>query len=175
MPNHIHPRLHRRIIDTLAARFSPEGQYGLHLTAGVAMLLLATALFVHMAGAVVAGAPITQLDVEVANWLHLHARANEGLRQVLLAITHVHSTPGILIMALVAALLVWGLGSALSTVVLFALGPIAAGNVSAALVELIQEGLAAIVSVLFVVVVCRLYVQATGGGSVASVPHAGGD
>ncbi|UUR09254.1 hypothetical protein [Sphingomonas glaciei] len=81
----------------------------------------------------------------------------------------------ILIMALVAALLVWGLGSALSTVVLVALGPIAAGNVSAALVALIQQGLAAIVSVLFVVVVCRLYVQATGGGTVASVPHAGGD
>ncbi|SFB93678.1 phosphatase PAP2 family protein [Massilia yuzhufengensis] len=91
-------RLHR----FAAARFSPEGEYGLHLTAGVLLLLLATAVFARMAGAVVAGAPITQLDVEVANWLHAHARANALPRQVLTAITHVHSTPGILVLAAVA-------------------------------------------------------------------------
>ncbi|VXB03692.1 phosphatase PAP2 family protein [Massilia sp. 9I] len=90
------PRLHR----FAAARFSPEGEYGLYLTAGVAMLLVAMAVFAQMAGAVVAGAPITQLDVEVANWLHAHARTDNLLRQVLLVVTHVHSTPGILILAL---------------------------------------------------------------------------
>lgn len=100
MTNDLRPRLHR----FAAARFSPEGEYGLHLTAGVAMLVLATAVFAHMAGAVVAGAPITQLDVEVANWLHAHARANEGLRGFLLLVTHMHSTPGILAMALVAGI-----------------------------------------------------------------------
>ncbi|MGH8854562.1 MAG: phosphatase PAP2 family protein, partial [Telluria sp.] len=101
MPNSLPSRLHR----FAAARFSPEGEFGLHLTLGVAMLLLATAAFAHMAGAVVAGAPITLLDVELANWLHAHARANGGLRQVLMAVTHVHSTPGILALALVAG--VW--------------------------------------------------------------------
>ncbi len=89
------PRLHR----FAAARFSPEGEYGLHLTAGLAMLVVATAVFAHLAGAVVAGAPITRLDVEVANWLHAHARAGGLLRGVLLGITHVHSTPGILVLA----------------------------------------------------------------------------
>lgn len=98
MPNKTFPRLQR----FAAARFSAEGAYGLHLTAGVAMLLLATAVFARMAGAVVAGAPITQLDLEVAAWLHAHARANELLRQVLLVLTHVHSTPGILALALLA-------------------------------------------------------------------------
>ncbi|MCC2972218.1 phosphatase PAP2 family protein [Massilia sp. IC2-476] len=100
MTNERLPRLHR----FAAARFSPEGEYGLHLTAGVAMLLLAMAVFAHMAGAVVAGAPITQLDVEVANWLHAHARTNEGLRGFLLLVTHMHSTPGILIMAALAGI-----------------------------------------------------------------------
>lgn len=93
--NQILPRLHR----FAAARFSAEGEYGLHLTAGLAMLVIATAVFAHLAGAVVAGAPITQLDVEVANWLHPHAHANGPLRSFLLGITHMHSTPGILIMA----------------------------------------------------------------------------
>lgn len=100
MPNDILPRLHR----FAAARFSPAGEYGLHLTAGVAMLIAATAIFAHMAGAVVAGAPITQLDVEVAQALHPHARANDGLRSFLMAVTHMHSTPGILAMALLVGI-----------------------------------------------------------------------
>jgi len=93
--NQILPRLHR----FAAARFSPEGEYGLHLTAGLAMLVVATAFFAHLAGAVVAGAPITRLDVEVANWLHPHAHAGGLLRSFLLAVTHMHSTPGILALA----------------------------------------------------------------------------
>lgn len=97
---HFLPRLQR----FAAARFSPEGEYGLHLTAGVALLLLATAIFAHVADAVVAGAPITRFDVEVAEWLHAHARASGGLRQFMLAITHLHSTAGILCMALLVGI-----------------------------------------------------------------------
>jgi hypothetical protein len=79
----------------------------------------------------------------------------------------------ILLLMLVALLLMGALGGALSAVVLLAFGPIEAGNLSALLLALIQQGLGAAVSVLFVVLVCRLYLQATGGsaGSV-SVPHA---
>lgn len=101
----IQPRLHRRLHHFAAARFSPEGEYGLHLTAGLAMLLLATAVFARLAGAVVAGAPITRLDVEVANWLHVHAHANAGLRTFLMGVTHLHSTPGILALGALAG--VW--------------------------------------------------------------------
>jgi hypothetical protein len=78
----------------------------------------------------------------------------------------------ILLLALVGLIVVFALGGALSAVVILALGPIQAGNVSALLVSLIQQGLGAAVSVVFVVVVCRLYRQATD--SEASVPHAGG-
>jgi len=119
MANDILPRLHR----FAAARFSPEGEYGLHLTAGVAMLVLAMAVFARMAGAVVAGAPITQLDLEVANWLYTHARANDDLREVLLLVTHMHSTPGILGMALLAGIWLYRKGHRYWTVALVASVP----------------------------------------------------
>jgi hypothetical protein len=76
---------------------------------------------------------------------------------------------------LVAVLLLGALGGALSAVVILLLGAIEPGNVSALLVALIQQGLSALVSVLFVVVVCRLYAQAVGGEDSVSVPHAGGE
>lgn len=119
MTKDILPRLRR----FTASRFSPEGEYGLHLTAGVAMLLIATAIFAHMAGAVVAGAPITQLDVEVANWLHAHARANDGLRGFLLVLTHVHGTPGILAMALLVGIWLFRRGHRYWTLALVASVP----------------------------------------------------
>jgi membrane-associated phospholipid phosphatase len=100
MLNNVFPRLHR----FAAARFSPEGEYGLHLTVGIALLLAAMAVFASLAGEVIGGAPITQLDVEVANWLHLHARQDHLLRQVLLLFTHLHSTPGALGLALLAGI-----------------------------------------------------------------------
>jgi len=85
-------RLHR----FAAARFSPEEEFGLHLTVGVLVLLLAMAGFARIAGAVVAGAPITELDVDLANWLHAHAHGNGALRSFLLVVTQLHSTPGML-------------------------------------------------------------------------------
>jgi len=91
----VSPRLQR----FAAARFSPEGQFGLHLTVGVVLLLGAMAVFARIAGAVVAGAPITQLDAEIAMWLHLHARQDTLLRSALLVLTHLHSTPGVLTIA----------------------------------------------------------------------------
>ncbi|MBQ5941684.1 MULTISPECIES: phosphatase PAP2 family protein [unclassified Massilia] len=100
MLNKVTPRLHR----FAAARFSPEGEFGLHLTVGVAMLLAAMAVFARLAGAVVAGAPITQTDLEVANWLHEHARQGGLLRELLLVVTHVHSTPGMLALTAIAGI-----------------------------------------------------------------------
>ncbi len=85
----------------LAARMSPKELYGLHLTIGVALLIAAAIAFDHVAGAVVDGAPMTLLDVELARWLHEHARANDGPRMFMLAVTHLHSTPGVLGLALV--------------------------------------------------------------------------
>jgi len=99
--NNVLPRLQR----FTAARFSPEGEYGLHLTVGIALLLGAMALFARLANAVVAGAPITAFDVEVANWLHAHASQGGLLRDTLMVLTTIHNTPGVLAIAFVCA--VW--------------------------------------------------------------------
>ena len=92
-------RLHR----FAAARVSPEEEFGLHLTVGVLVLLLAMAGFARIAGAVVNGAPITELDVELADWLHAHAHESLILRNFMMGITHLHSTPGMLTLTALAA------------------------------------------------------------------------
>ncbi|KQQ89008.1 hypothetical protein ASF77_09895 [Massilia sp. Leaf139] len=79
-----------------AARFSPQEAFGLHLTLGVLALLLAMAGFARIAGAVVDGAPITEVDLRLAAWLHAHAHGSDLLRNFLLGVTHLHSTPGVL-------------------------------------------------------------------------------
>lgn len=79
----------------------------------------------------------------------------------------------VLLLGIVALVIIGALGGALGAVALLVLGPVEPGNTSALLVALIQQVLAAVVSVLFVVVVCRLYRQATTGA--VSVPHAGHD
>jgi len=86
-----------------SARFSPEEAFGLHLTLGVLALLLAMAGFAEVAEAVVDGAPITALDVQLAAWLHTHAHASSALRDFMLGITHLHSTPGALTLAALGA------------------------------------------------------------------------
>lgn len=113
------PRLQR----FAANRFSPEGEYGLHLTIGLALLLGAMAVFAQLAGAVVAGAPITQLDADIAHWLHLHARQGGFLRDALLILTHLHSTPGVLAIAACAALWLYRAGQRYWTVALIASVP----------------------------------------------------
>ncbi len=65
-------------------------------------LLLAMAGFAEIAEAVVDGAPITALDLRLANWLHLHANDSALLRNFLLGVTQLHSTPGVLGLAALA-------------------------------------------------------------------------
>jgi membrane-associated phospholipid phosphatase len=95
------PRLQR----FAAARLSPEGEFGLHVTIGVVLLVLAAWAFGAVADEVVEGAAITVFDVEVANWLHAHARNGNGLTRFMLLITTWHNTAGVLVM--VALLAYW--------------------------------------------------------------------
>jgi membrane-associated phospholipid phosphatase len=88
------PRLQR----FAAARLSPEGEFGLHLTVGMLLLVLAAWAFGAVAEEVVEGAAITVFDVELANWLHAHARNGGALTQAMLFVTHWHSTGGVLAM-----------------------------------------------------------------------------
>ncbi len=92
------PRLHKHV----AARFSAEESLGLHLTLGALAVLAAGWLFGLIAGEVVAGAPLTLLDVRLANWFHQHA--DSAWTAPMLFITHWHQQAGILLMALLLAL-----------------------------------------------------------------------
>lgn len=82
-----------------AARFSPEGSAGLHLTVGVAILVVTAWLFGVIAGQVVAGGPVTLVDLQLANWFHAHAHATPGLTRATLWFTHWNSVAGALIMS----------------------------------------------------------------------------
>lgn len=79
----------------------------------------------------------------------------------------------IALLLIVALVLIGGLGGALAAVIILALGPIEPGNVSALLIALSQQVLSAAVSVLFALVVARLYLQARDGQATVSVPDAG--
>ena len=85
----------------VAARLSPEGAFGLHLTAGVLLLVLAAAVFADIAEDVVTADRITVLDLQVAQWFHAHA--TPAVTRAMLFITNWHDTLGVSVMALLLA------------------------------------------------------------------------
>ena len=97
MPSSFFPRLHRFV----AARLSPEGETGLHLTVGVVLIVAAAWLFGGIAEDVVNNESITLLDVRLAHWFHAHATAS--MTHMMLLITNVHGMIGAPIMALMLA------------------------------------------------------------------------
>ena len=86
----------------VAARLSPEGELGLHLTVGLALLLAAAWIFGAIAEDVVTGDTITLVDVRLAHWFH--ARATPGFTRAMLVVTHWHSIPGECLMGALLAL-----------------------------------------------------------------------
>lgn len=84
-----------------AARLSPEGAAGLHLTLGVGLIMTAAWLFGGIAEDVVSGDKITLLDVALAHYLHQHAGA--ALTAFMLVVTHWHGMIGTGVMALMLA------------------------------------------------------------------------
>jgi len=90
-------RLHRFV----AARLSPEGETGLHLTVGVVLIVVAAWLFGGIAEDVVNNESLTILDVTIAHWFHAHASG--PMTQAMLLITNVHGMVGSTILGLVLA------------------------------------------------------------------------
>jgi undecaprenyl-diphosphatase len=92
----------RRFID---ARLSPEGAMGLHLTIGVALLLVTAWIFGAIAEDVVTGATITVVDVRLAHWFH--DRATPGFTRAMLIVTHWNGIAGSSVMGALLALWLW--------------------------------------------------------------------
>ena len=102
MPTSSFPRLRHFV----AARLSPEGQTGLHLTVGVILMVAAAWLFGDLAEDVVNNEAITLLDVQIANWFH--ANATVSMTRFMLLVSNLNGMVGAPIMAaLLAAYFYW--------------------------------------------------------------------
>lgn len=94
-------RLHRWI----AARLTPGGEAGLHLTVGVLLMLGTGWAFASIADGVVRGEAIVQFDHQVTRWVQ--AWHQDWLTGFMLFITHWHDLAGVLAMTAVVALWFW--------------------------------------------------------------------
>jgi undecaprenyl-diphosphatase len=94
-----------RLRSFLAARLSPEGAMGLHLTVGLALLLAAAWIFGAIAEDVVTGDTITLVDARLAHWFHV--RATPAFTRAMLFVTHWHSIPGECVMGALLAAWFW--------------------------------------------------------------------
>ena len=91
----------------LAARFSPEGETGLHFTIGIALILCAALAFGEIAEDVVEGDTITLVDVQLAHWFRRRAVSGSGFTDAMLLITHWNGIVGSSIMGVLLALWFW--------------------------------------------------------------------
>ncbi|MES2263341.1 MAG: phosphatase PAP2 family protein [Pseudomonadota bacterium] len=85
----------------IEARLTPGGEFGLHLTVGVALMIAAALAFGEIAEAVMEQTGLTVFDVQVSQWLHLHAVP--ALTTCMLAITNLHSLAGMVVLSLLLA------------------------------------------------------------------------
>lgn len=81
----------------IEARLSPEGELGLHMTVGVALMLVAIVVFHELAEAVMGAEQITVIDLQVANWFNQNAVP--WITSCLLVITHIHGVIGAITLA----------------------------------------------------------------------------
>ena len=86
----------------LRARLSPDGYLGLHLTIGLAVVLLAVFVFANIAEDVVARDSLVVFDEIVTQWLHAHA--TPWRTDFFLFVTTWHNTLGIMVMVTLMAL-----------------------------------------------------------------------
>ena len=93
-------RLHRFI----AARFSPEGELGLHFTFGVALMMAAAWMFGEVAEEMVEG-DTHHVDSAVSRWFETNHVG--WITRFMFFITEWHSAPGILAMAAVLGWHFW--------------------------------------------------------------------
>ncbi|TWI70163.1 undecaprenyl-diphosphatase [Pseudoduganella lurida] len=89
----------------LRARLTPGGELGLHLTAGVILLVIAVAVFRDIAEAVTDNDDIALLDQHIAQWFNTHAF--EPLTTILFGFTHLHGIVGMSIAACLLGVWFW--------------------------------------------------------------------
>lgn len=98
-------QIFRKFISFIEARLSPGGEFGLHLTAGMAVLLAAGYIFHELAEAVMGQEAITVLDVQVAHWFNTHAV--EPYTSLMLGVAAWHSVAGMAVMVALLGAYFW--------------------------------------------------------------------
>jgi undecaprenyl-diphosphatase len=84
---------------------SPSGEFGLHLTIGMVLLLAAGLVFHELAEAVMGQDAITVLDVQVAHWFNAHAF--EPLTSLMYGVSALHSVAGMVLLFCLLAAYLW--------------------------------------------------------------------
>jgi undecaprenyl-diphosphatase len=93
------------LIRFVEARLSPGGEFGLHLTAGLALLLAAVSVFSDLAEDVMEKDTITVIDTRVAHWFNTHAF--EPMTSFMLGVSLMHSVAGMTVLVLLLAIYLW--------------------------------------------------------------------
>src|SRR5947207_7780156 len=93
------------LISWLRRRLTPGQYFGLELTLGIVIFVGAAWLFGGLAEDVTRGEPITRVDQNLARWMNLHQVS--GLRDVMVAVSFLHTWPLGLAGAGFLAFLIW--------------------------------------------------------------------
>ena len=85
-----------KILRFMGARLTPGGQFGLHMTLGVLIMIVSVPVFGNIADEVTDQDAITVLDVHIANWFNTHHV--EPYTSFLLFISFVHKVGGMILL-----------------------------------------------------------------------------
>lgn len=89
----------------MEARLSPGGEFGLHLTVGALLMVLAVVIFGNLASEVIGREELTVLDLQIANWFN--ANHFEPMTSIMMAISIVHMMVGVLLLMAALAWHMW--------------------------------------------------------------------
>jgi undecaprenyl-diphosphatase len=89
----------------MEARLSPGGEFGLHLTVGALLMVLAVVIFGNLASEVMGREELTVLDLQIANWFN--ANHFEPMTSIMMAISIVHMMVGVLLLMAALAWHMW--------------------------------------------------------------------
>ncbi|CAN7463011.1 phosphatase PAP2 family protein [Pseudoduganella sp. LjRoot289] len=94
-----------KLLRFVEARLTPGGEFGLHLTAGAALMACAVAVFAEVAENVAEQDGVAAFDQHVSDWMHGHAR--EPYTSFMWLLTHLHSVAGMGMLVALAGLYFW--------------------------------------------------------------------
>lgn len=89
----------------MGARLTPGGQFGLHLTLGVLIMIVSVSVFGHITDEVTDQDAITVLDLQIANWFN--ANHVEPYTSFMLFISFVHKVGGMIVLVAAFAYYLW--------------------------------------------------------------------